>query len=140
MKDHDFYKILPNEIGWDKAEKKYEIFGDYFKIEIKIINSKKFYEIKEEIKGRGFTFSPVKNNWKNTYKDKNTCIEEISSIKACFCSIDSNARVSIRFLCANNDLEIEINLPGKDNWNDYLNSHELNLEISKQKRLMNRSD
>lgn len=131
--DYDFYKILPKETSWGKAEKKYEIFGDYFKIEIKIINSKQFYEVKDEIYDRGFTYNPIDNNWKKIYKNKGVCIEEITKIKSSLNNIDKNARVSIRFLDSNNDLEIEMKLPDKDNWNDYLNSYKLNLDMIKQK-------
>ena len=127
-KQYDFFNVLPEETKWDKAEKNYEIFGEYFKVEIKILDSKEFIKAKDLIKSQGFTFDKDKNKiWKKSFTDKNTCINSISALRNKLKLLD--ARLVLRFLTANNDLEIEIKLPGKDFWDDYLNSHNLKKEL-----------
>ena len=127
-KQYDFFNVLPEVTKWDKAEKNYEIFGEYFKVEIKILDSKEFIKAKDLIKSQGFTFDKDKNKiWKKSFTDKNTCINSISALRNKLKLLD--ARLVLRFLTANNDLEIEIKLPGKDFWDDYLNSHNLKKEL-----------
>ena len=110
-KQYDFFNVLPEVTKWDKAEKNYEIFGEYFKVEIKILDSKEFIKAKDLIKSQGFTFDKDKNKiWKKSFTDKNTCINSISALRNKLKLLD--ARLVLRFLTANNDLEIEIKLPG----------------------------
>ena len=92
------------------------------------MDSKEFIKAKDLIKSQGFTFDKDKNKiWKKSFTDKNTCINSISELRNKLKLYD--ARLVLRFLTSNNDLEIEIKLPGKDFWDDYLNSHNLKKEL-----------
>ena len=130
-KEHDFFGILPTKTNWENAEMNYEIFGEYYKIEIRINSSREFNKALSEIKKRGYRYDPIKTNWKKTNKDKDYCINEISQIRNTFKAIDG--RILIRFLNSANEIEIEMELPLKDNWDDYLNSYKLNKELKDKK-------
>ena len=130
-KEHDFFGILPTKTNWENAEMNYEIFGEYYKIEIRINSSREFNKALSEIKKRGYRYDPIKTNWKKTNKDKDYCINEISQIRNTFKAIDG--RILIRFLNSANEIEIEMELPLKDNWDDYVNSYKLNKELKDKK-------
>ncbi len=132
-KEHDFFSILPKETKWQNAEVNYQIFGEYYKIEIKIINAAEieFNKVKSEIKKRGYRYDPVRKNWKKTNMDKDYCIKEITDIRSYLKKIDG--RVLIRFLNSGNETEIEMELPLKDNWDDYLNSYNLKKDLLNKK-------
>ena len=105
----------------------YEIFGEYYKIVLRINSSRDFNRAYTEIRKRGYRYNPKKTNWKKTNKDKDYCINEISQIRNLLKAIDG--RYLIRFLNSDNEVEMEMDLPLKDNWDDYLNSYKLEKEL-----------